>query len=39
MNKMKIVARDIGECYEVRKSYSFYRVDKKDVEIIERAPL
>lgn len=30
--------RDLGECYEVGTCFSFYRVDKKDVEILERAP-
>lgn len=32
------VVRDLGECYEFGTSFSFYRVDKKDVEVLERAP-
>lgn len=31
------VVRDLGECYEVDTSFSVYRVDKKDVEVLERA--
>lgn len=32
------VVRDLGECYEVGTTASVYRVDKKDVEVLERAP-
>lgn len=33
------MVRDLGEYYEVATSFKPHRVDKKDVEIIERAPL
>lgn len=32
------VVRDLVECYEVGTSFSVYKVDKKDVDVIERAP-
>lgn len=31
--------RDLGEYYEVATSFKLHRVDKKDVDIIERPPL
>lgn len=33
------VVRDLGEYYEVATSFKPHRVDKKDVEVLERAPL
>lgn len=30
--------RDLGDCYEVVTRWGCYKVAKKDVEIIERAP-
>lgn len=32
------MVRDLGEYYEVATSFKVHRVDKKDVEIIERSP-
>lgn len=32
------MVRDLGEYYEVSTDYHVHKVDKKDVEVLERAP-